>query len=57
MILDESLSLDDAPDQWDMTAFRAKIFYQFGLDLDDAGMRAGFDFDHAELANRNAGVL
>ncbi|MFZ4795466.1 MAG: preprotein translocase subunit SecA [Blastocatellia bacterium] len=38
MILDESLSLDDAPDKWDMTAFRAKIFYQFGLDLDDAGI-------------------
>jgi preprotein translocase subunit SecA len=38
ILLDESLSLDDAPDQWDLTAFRNKIFYQFSLDLEEAGI-------------------
>ena len=38
MIIDESLGLDVAPDQWDISAFRNKIFYQFSLDLESTGI-------------------
>ncbi|MFN6201711.1 MAG: preprotein translocase subunit SecA [Acidobacteriota bacterium] len=38
MIIDESLGLDVAPDQWDISAFRNKVFYQFSLDLESTGI-------------------
>lgn len=41
-ILDDSLDIyldsDEMPEKWDFSGFKQNIFYQFGLNLDDAGI-------------------
>jgi preprotein translocase subunit SecA len=41
MLLDDFLSLDDTPDQWNINGFRNEIFFQFGLE--PANLTIDFD--------------
>ena len=41
MLLDDSLNLEEMPEQWDLQGFRNQIFYQFSLDLEEAGIHLG----------------
>jgi preprotein translocase subunit SecA len=37
-LLDQHMSLDQLPDDWDFQGFKVQIAYQFGLDPDEAGI-------------------
>src|SRR4030095_2528807 len=37
-MLDQYLSLQVSPDEWDFQAFKVQLLYQFGFDLDEAGL-------------------
>ncbi len=38
MLMDDYLSLEEMPDQWDFNAFKVQVEFQFGLDIDEAGI-------------------
>ncbi|HMV87801.1 MAG TPA: preprotein translocase subunit SecA [Blastocatellia bacterium] len=38
MLMDDYLSLEEMPDQWDFDAFRVQIEFQFGLNVKEAGL-------------------
>jgi preprotein translocase subunit SecA len=38
MLLDQYMSLNQLPDEWDFQGFKVQIGYQFGLDIDEAGI-------------------
>jgi preprotein translocase subunit SecA len=38
MLMDDYLSLEEMPDQWDFDAFKVQIEFQFGLDIKEAGI-------------------
>ncbi|HEX9002630.1 MAG TPA: preprotein translocase subunit SecA [Blastocatellia bacterium] len=44
MLMDDYLSLEEMPDQWDFDAFKVQIKFQFGLDL----IEAGIDLDNLD---------
>jgi preprotein translocase subunit SecA len=37
-LLDQHMNLEQNPDEWDFQGFKVQIAYQFGLDLDEAGI-------------------
>jgi len=48
MLMDDYLSLDVMPDQWDFDAFKVQIEFQFGLDLAEAGIELE-KLEHEEI--------
>jgi len=38
LLMDEYLSLDEMPDQWNFDGFKVRIAFQFGLDINEAGI-------------------
>ncbi|MBL8168698.1 MAG: preprotein translocase subunit SecA [Acidobacteria bacterium] len=37
-LLDQYLSLDESPDEWDFQAFKVQMLFQFDFDVDEAGI-------------------
>jgi preprotein translocase subunit SecA len=37
-LLDQHMSLEQMPDEWDLQGFKVQIAFQFGFDLDEAGI-------------------
>jgi preprotein translocase subunit SecA len=35
-LLDQFMSLEASPDEWDMSGFKVQVLYQFGLDIEEA---------------------
>jgi preprotein translocase subunit SecA len=38
LLMDEYLSLEELPDQWNFDAFKVQVEFQFGLDINEAGI-------------------
>jgi preprotein translocase subunit SecA len=38
-LLDQSLNLEEMPENWDFAGLKVQLLFQFGLDLDEAGVR------------------
>jgi preprotein translocase subunit SecA len=38
-LLDQSLNLEEMPENWDFAGLKVQLLFQFGLDLDEAGLR------------------
>jgi preprotein translocase subunit SecA len=38
LLMDEYMSLDELPDQWNFDAFKVQVEFQFGLDINEAGI-------------------
>jgi preprotein translocase subunit SecA len=43
-LIDQHMNLEQLPEEWDLNGFKVQIAFQFGLDLDDAGV----DLDNLE---------
>jgi preprotein translocase subunit SecA len=43
-LIDQHMNLDQLPEEWDLDGFKVQVAFQFGLDLDDAGV----DLDNME---------
>src|SRR5262249_17678175 len=41
-LLDQHMNLEQAPDEWDFQGVKVQIAFQFGLDLDEAGIDLNF---------------
>jgi preprotein translocase subunit SecA len=49
-LVDQYLSLDATPEEWDFQAFKVQALYQFGLDIDEAGIKIE-DLERDEIRN------
>ncbi len=49
-MVDQYLSLDEMPENWDFQGFKVQMLYQFGLDLDETGVKLE-DLERDEIRN------